>query len=216
MEVPAYSGHSGPSSSAQPTTQPSTGAPQARTVSPSRSRTDYVWSTTRVLKSKAQGLWDSVLTAYPYLASHVQHITRGSTTATSATATLGETLTEEAAFAGRSSAGSHAASSKHAHGTTVHNNPVLSEFLQAADHLEISYASLLSDLSNIAYDISLLTSGSLWELHSLELVSSSASCMLGPRCEGLPLLGCFAEEACTEANEACLGTHNCLPTLVKL
>jgi len=51
--------------------------------------------------------------------------------------------------------------------------------LAAADHLEISYAGLLADLSNIAYDITQLRESELRERHNLQLVSTSSACILG-------------------------------------
>ncbi|KAJ9508851.1 hypothetical protein QJQ45_028166 [Haematococcus lacustris] len=56
----------------------------------------------------------------------------------------------------------------------------LTDYLHAADALELSYAALLADLSNVAYGIESLTAEALVEQHGLSLVCSSSSAVQGP------------------------------------
>ncbi|KAJ9510238.1 hypothetical protein QJQ45_015722 [Haematococcus lacustris] len=56
----------------------------------------------------------------------------------------------------------------------------LTDYLHAADALELSYAALLADLSNVAYGIESLTAEALLEQHGLSLVCSSSSAVQGP------------------------------------
>lgn len=58
--------------------------------------------------------------------------------------------------------------------------PLLQQFLDRADRLEVLYACLLSDLSNMAYEVSRLEDKQELRRHSLTLVSSSAWPLYGP------------------------------------
>lgn len=58
--------------------------------------------------------------------------------------------------------------------------PLLQQFLDRADRLEVLYACLLSDLSNMAYEVSRLEDEQELMRHSLTLVSSSARPLYGP------------------------------------
>lgn len=58
--------------------------------------------------------------------------------------------------------------------------PLLQQFLDRADRLEVLYACLLSDLSNMAYEVSRLEDEQELRRHSLTLVSSSAWPLYGP------------------------------------
>ncbi len=63
---------------------------------------------------------------------------------------------------------------------SVEAKPLLSDFLALTDEVEVSYASVLSDLSDLAYDISNLDADSLWDRHQLQLISTCTSAKCGP------------------------------------
>mmetsp|Transcript_19960 Transcript_19960/g.50625 ORF Transcript_19960/g.50625 Transcript_19960/m.50625 type:complete len:822 (-) Transcript_19960:3422-5887(-) len=174
---------------------------QARNaMSPSRARpsslpagsNSTLWSTTTTIKSKALGFVSSIARSHPALATAINHVASRVVPGATLTQVLQATAIQEIDSAAsresdQSSAGhgtAQHASSKHANGLhplagNGKHAALLSEFLAAADHLEISYAGLLADLSNIAYDITQLRESELRERHNLQLVSTSSACILG-------------------------------------
>ncbi len=56
---------------------------------------------------------------------------------------------------------------------------LLAPFIRPSDDLEVSYAVLLSDLSNTAYDVSQIDAQKLQEVHQLYLVTSSTRWVTG-------------------------------------
>lgn len=145
----------------QITVEATTGTRNA--MSPSRGREHVLWSTTRALGNKAMALLSAISSKHPVLAHVSQRL--GTTIAPAAlTEVLEATTIQELAEAAsviapqaaletleqldRAAAhgAKHAqqAARKHAQHGPINHAALLAEFLAAADHLEISYASLLA------------------------------------------------------------------------
>ncbi|GAX80953.1 hypothetical protein CEUSTIGMA_g8388.t1 [Chlamydomonas eustigma] len=60
------------------------------------------------------------------------------------------------------------------------SQPLLQPFIERADRWEVQYAALLSDLSNMAYEVHKIESEALLKRHHLILVTSSSQPVLGP------------------------------------
>ena len=61
--------------------------------------------------------------------------------------------------------------------------PLLSAFLTKSDAVEISYARMLSDLCNMAYNVTSITEQELQQAHQLKLIATSTACPLSSRHE---------------------------------